>query len=186
MAGPPRRRPSHAAAERDHNDDCSDTEQDLPPPYPDRDLVASSIFQPRIAVVLKVPERWHAWLFFGRLLSIFPAIFYAIQPLLTLAVQIVPLAVPGGMKAADAAAAAAAGGNGGGTSSGGAAGGSYADAAAAAFSGALVGVAACPPSSWPPGHPEIPFPWTEMSLGLMWVWNTRQILSIRTEEGHLC
>ncbi|KAK1992981.1 hypothetical protein LX36DRAFT_674160 [Colletotrichum falcatum] len=114
-----------------------------PPSYPFHapDLaLSSSLLEPRIAVVLNVPKRWRPWLFACRLLSIFPAIFWALQPALTLLVQIIPVAVPGGKRAVEAAAAVP------------------------GFAGA-----ACPsPPDWPPGHPEIPFPWTEMSLGLMW------------------
>ncbi|KAK2022370.1 hypothetical protein LX32DRAFT_710355 [Colletotrichum zoysiae] len=89
---------------------------DNPPSYPFHapDIaLSSSLLEPRIAVVLNVPKPWRPWLFACRLLSIFPAIFWALQPALTLLVQIIPVAVPGGKKA-------------------------------------------------------IPFPWTEMSLGLMW------------------
>ncbi|KAF6811952.1 N-glycosylation protein eos1 [Colletotrichum sojae] len=151
---PPRRR-SVAAAEREHNNHHSDPEcddSDLPPPY-DPDLVSSSLLEPRIAVVLNVPKPWRVWLFFCRLLSILPAIFYAIQPAVTLLVQVVPVAVPGGRKSLAGGSAAGMGG---------------AAGEGAASYAALVGVAACPPSSWPPEHPEIPFPWTEMSLGLLW------------------
>ncbi|WDK23541.1 hypothetical protein CGRA01v4_14833 [Colletotrichum graminicola] len=118
-----------------------------PPSYlslaPDLAL-SSSLLEPRIAVVLNVPKRWRPWLFACRLLSIFPAIFWALQPAVTLLVQIIPVAVPGGKKAVEAAAAASGVG-------------------VAGFAGST-----CPPPNWPPGHPEIPFPWTEMSLGLMW------------------
>ncbi|KAK1730060.1 N-glycosylation protein-domain-containing protein [Colletotrichum acutatum] len=91
---------------------ADDTTSGHPPPY-NPDLVSSSLLEPRIAVVLNVPKPWRPWLFACRLLSIGPAIFWALQPALTLLVQIIPVAVPGGKKA-------------------------------------------------------IPFPWTEMSLGLMW------------------
>ncbi|KXH60380.1 hypothetical protein CSAL01_12621 [Colletotrichum salicis] len=128
---------------------ADDTTPGLPPPY-NPDLVSSSLLEPRIAVVLNVPKPWRPWLFACRLLSIGPAIFWALQPALTLLVQIIPVAVPGGKKAVDAAAAAASGVGVGGVVGGGFAGSS------------------CPPPNWPPGHPEIPFPWTEMSLGLMW------------------
>ncbi|KAK1982741.1 N-glycosylation protein-domain-containing protein [Colletotrichum cereale] len=118
-----------------------------PPLYPSHapDLaLSSSLLEPRIAVVLNVPKPWRPWLFACRLLSIFPAIFWALQPALTLLVQIIPVAVPGGKKAVEAAASGVAVG-------------------VAGFAGST-----CPPPNWPPGHPEIPFPWTEMSLGLMW------------------
>ncbi|KAK1967720.1 hypothetical protein LY78DRAFT_746266 [Colletotrichum sublineola] len=124
-----------------------------PPSYPFHapDLaLSSSLLEPRIAVVLNVPKPWRPWLFACRLLSIFPAIFWALQPALTLLVQIIPVAVPGGKKAVEAAAAASGVGVGVG-------------AGAAGFAGTT-----CPPPNWPPGHPGIPFPWTEMSLGLMW------------------
>ncbi|KAK1460864.1 hypothetical protein CPAR01_14933 [Colletotrichum paranaense] len=128
---------------------ADDTTSGHPPPY-NPDLVSSSLLEPRIAVVLNVPKPWRPWLFACRLLSIGPAIFWALQPALTLLVQIIPVAVPGGKKAVDAAAAAASGVGVGGVVSGG-------------FAGST-----CPPPNWPPGHSEIPFPWTEMSLGLMW------------------
>ncbi|KAI3550114.1 hypothetical protein CABS01_10563 [Colletotrichum abscissum] len=128
---------------------ADDTTSGHPPPY-NPDLVSSSLLEPRIAVVLNVPKLWRPWLFACRLLSIGPAIFWALQPALTLLVQIIPVAVPGGKKAVDAAAAAASGVGVGGVVSGG-------------FAGST-----CPPPNWPPGHSEIPFPWTEMSLGLMW------------------
>ncbi|OBR05786.1 LOW QUALITY PROTEIN: hypothetical protein CH63R_09906 [Colletotrichum higginsianum IMI 349063] len=118
---------------------------DNPPSYPSYppDLaLSSSLLEPRIAVVLNVPKPWRPWLFACRLLSIFPAIFWALQPALTLLVQIIPVAVPGGKKAVDAAAAS---GVGVGVGVGG-------------FAGST-----CPPPNWPPGHPEIPFPWTEMT-----------------------
>ncbi|KAJ0300000.1 hypothetical protein COL516b_008738 [Colletotrichum fioriniae] len=85
-----------------------DTTSGHPPPY-NPDLVSSSLLEPRIAVVLNVPKPWRPWLFACRLLSIGPAIFWALQPALTLLVQIIPVAVPGGKKAVDAAAAAASG-----------------------------------------------------------------------------
>ncbi|KXH55024.1 hypothetical protein CNYM01_03424 [Colletotrichum nymphaeae SA-01] len=128
---------------------ADDTTSGHPPPY-NPDLVSSSLLEPRIAVVLNVPKPWRPWLFACRLLSIGPAIFWALQPALTLLVQIIPVAVPGGKKAVDAAAAAASGVGVGGVVGGG-------------FAGST-----CPPPNWPPGHSEIPFPWTEMSLGLMW------------------
>ncbi|GJC85614.1 hypothetical protein ColLi_08452 [Colletotrichum liriopes] len=134
---------------------------DNPPSYPSYtpDLaLSSSLLEPRIAVVLNVPKPWRPWLFACRLLSIFPAIFWALQPALTLLVQIIPVAVPGGKKAVDAAAAS---GVGVGVGVGG-------------FAGST-----CPPPNWPPGHPEIPFPWTEMSLGLMLINYTPQATIIR-------
>ncbi|GJD03933.1 hypothetical protein ColKHC_12758 [Colletotrichum higginsianum] len=85
---------------------------DNPPSYPSYppDLaLSSSLLEPRIAVVLNVPKPWRPWLFACRLLSIFPAIFWALQPALTLLVQIIPVAVPGGKKAVDAAAASGVG-----------------------------------------------------------------------------
>ncbi|KAK1480982.1 hypothetical protein CCUS01_16042 [Colletotrichum cuscutae] len=136
---------------------ADDTTSGHPPPY-DPDLVSSSLLEPRIAVVLNVPKPWRPWLFACRLLSIGPAIFWALQPALTLLVQIIPVAVPGGKKAVDAAAAAASGVGVGGVVSGG-------------FAGST-----CPPPNWPPGHSEIPFPWTEMSLGLMWVCGSIALL----------
>ncbi|GKT45976.1 uncharacterized protein ColSpa_06157 [Colletotrichum spaethianum] len=132
-----------------------------PPSYPSYtpDLaLSSSLLEPRIAVVLNIPKPWRPWLFACRLLSIFPAIFWALQPALTLLVQIIPVAVPGGKKAVDAAAAS---GVGVGVGMGG-------------FAGST-----CPPPNWPPGHPEIPFPWTEMSLGLMLINYTPQATIIR-------
>ncbi|TEA20240.1 N-glycosylation protein eos1 [Colletotrichum sidae] len=126
-----------------------------PPPYNDPDLVSSSLLEPRIAVVLNVPKTWRPWLFACRLLSIGPAVFWALQPALTLLVQIIPVAVPGGKSAAANIASTA------GLPTG------------LAGTGSSIGNGignpangVCP--SWPPGHPEIPFPWTEMGLGLMW------------------
>ncbi|OLN86054.1 N-glycosylation protein eos1 [Colletotrichum chlorophyti] len=125
-----------------------DDDDGLPPYHSyNPDLVSSSLLEPRIAVVLNVPKPWRPWLFFARLLSIAPAIFWALQPALTLLVQIIPVAVPGGKKAVDAAAASGVG----------------VEVGVGAFAGTT-----CPPPNWPPGHTEIPFPWTEMSLGLMW------------------
>ncbi|KAJ3943235.1 hypothetical protein N0V92_013757, partial [Colletotrichum tropicale] len=81
--------------------------------------ISSSLLEPRIAVVLNVPKAWRPWLFACRLLSIGPHIFWALSPAVTLLVQIIPVAVPGGKKAAanlaaaglgNAAAAAAAAG----------------------------------------------------------------------------
>ncbi|KAF9871891.1 hypothetical protein CkaCkLH20_10523 [Colletotrichum karsti] len=164
MAPPGPRRPSSSYSHHHHAQNGSSSPDDLPPPY-NPDLVASSLLEPRIAVVLNVPKPWRPWLFACRLLSIFPAIFWALQPALTLLVQIIPVAVPGGKKAATTAGNLASAGF-----------GNAAAAAVTGLSGAVGGVvpgggaagAACPPSNWPPGHPEIPFPWTEMSLGLMW------------------
>ncbi|KAL0937986.1 uncharacterized protein CTRU02_207717 [Colletotrichum truncatum] len=159
MAPSGARRPS--SSHNNHNyTNGSSPEDDRPPPY-NPDLVSSSLLEPRIAVVLNVPKPWRPWLFACRLLSIGPAIYWALSPTLTLLVQIIPVAVPGGKKAAANLASTG-----------------LANAAATGLSSALSGgtgavaagaaAAACPPSNWPPGHPEIPFPWTEMSLGLMW------------------
>ncbi|KAE9578513.1 hypothetical protein CGMCC3_g5580 [Colletotrichum fructicola] len=177
MAPPGPRRPSTTSSQNGHpphhHRDApsypSGTDDiDLPPPYANThnaDHISSSLLEPRIAVVLNVPKAWRPWLFACRLLSIGPHIFWALSPAVTLLVQIIPVAVPGGKKAAanlaaaglaNAAAAAAAAGA---AATGGL---SYAGG------GVAGGAGACPPSNWPPAHPAIPFPWTEMSLGLMW------------------
>ncbi|KAJ0273492.1 hypothetical protein Brms1b_009915 [Colletotrichum noveboracense] len=131
MAPPGPRRPSTTSSQNGHpphnHRDApsypSGTDDiDLPPPYANThnaDHISSSLLEPRIAVVLNVPKAWRPWLFACRLLSIGPHIFWALSPAVTLLVQIIPVAVPGGKKAAanlaaaglgNAAAAAAAAG----------------------------------------------------------------------------
>ncbi|KAK2764707.1 hypothetical protein CKAH01_04872 [Colletotrichum kahawae] len=143
---------------------------DLPPPYANAgssaDHISSSLLEPRIAVVLNVPKAWRPWLFACRLLSIGPHIFWALSPAVTLLVQIIPVAVPGGKKAAANLAAAGLGNAAAAAAAGAAATGGLRFAAGGL--GVVGGAGACPPSNWPPAHPAIPFPWTEMSLGLMW------------------
>jgi hypothetical protein len=57
-----------------------------PPPYSTAGNGAShtpaadsSVLQPRVAVVLGVPKRWHPFLFIARLFSIFPALWWGIR-----------------------------------------------------------------------------------------------------------
>ncbi|KAL2758418.1 hypothetical protein ACRALDRAFT_2025984 [Sodiomyces alcalophilus JCM 7366] len=56
-------------------------------------LLSASFLEPRIAVVLEIPQSWRPWLFFGRLLSICPAIYWGLQPTLELLIRVI-LALP--------------------------------------------------------------------------------------------
>lgn len=52
--------------------------------------VPSSVLQPRVAVVLNVPDRWHPWLFALRLCSILPASWWGLPSLLRLLLRLLP------------------------------------------------------------------------------------------------
>ncbi|ROT41707.1 hypothetical protein SODALDRAFT_271453 [Sodiomyces alkalinus F11] len=60
---------------------------------PSPGLLSASFLEPRIAVVLEIPKSWRPWLFFCRLLSICPAIYWGIQPALELFIRVM-LALP--------------------------------------------------------------------------------------------
>ncbi|KAL2209279.1 hypothetical protein CC79DRAFT_669978 [Sarocladium strictum] len=49
-----------------------------------------TVLQPRIAVVLNVPRRWHTWLFALRLLSIVPALWWGVPTALRVLLRILP------------------------------------------------------------------------------------------------
>ena len=51
-------------------------------------VAAPSLLQPRMAVVLGVPEKWHALLFACRLLSIVPAVWWGLPSALRFLVQV--------------------------------------------------------------------------------------------------
>ncbi|OAA60145.1 N-glycosylation protein EOS1 [Cordyceps fumosorosea ARSEF 2679] len=52
--------------------------------------VHPSMLQPRVAVVLNVPPRWHPWLFALRLLSCLPAAWWGLPSALHLLLRVVP------------------------------------------------------------------------------------------------
>ncbi|KAI9163508.1 hypothetical protein HJFPF1_05125 [Paramyrothecium foliicola] len=52
--------------------------------------VHPSILQPRVAVVLNVPSRWHPWLFALRLCSILPAVWWGLPSALQLLLRLLP------------------------------------------------------------------------------------------------
>lgn len=52
--------------------------------------VHPSILQPRVAVVLNVPQPWHPWLFALRLLSCLPAAWWGLPSALHLLLRLLP------------------------------------------------------------------------------------------------
>lgn len=52
--------------------------------------VYPSFLQPRVAVVLKVPQPWHPWLFALRLCSILPALWWGLPSALQLVLRLLP------------------------------------------------------------------------------------------------
>ncbi|KAF4467545.1 hypothetical protein FALBO_5584 [Fusarium albosuccineum] len=52
--------------------------------------VHPSLLQPRVAVVLNVPQPWHPWLFTLRLVSILPALWWGLPSALQLLLRILP------------------------------------------------------------------------------------------------
>jgi hypothetical protein len=122
-------------------------------------IVSASILEPRIAVVLKVPKPWRPWLFFSRLLSICPAIFWGLRPALQLVTRAL-LALP--LSALLEAAADM------GVNVGEAAHNSQWKEAAVTQTQLICPAGA--PGAWPTprGRPFM-YPWTEMVLGVMWV-----------------
>lgn len=52
--------------------------------------VHPTLLQPRVAVVLNVPQPWHPWLFVLRLLSILPALWWGLPSALQLLLRILP------------------------------------------------------------------------------------------------
>ncbi|KAH7358595.1 N-glycosylation protein-domain-containing protein [Plectosphaerella cucumerina] len=121
-------------------------------------IVSASILEPRIAVVLKVPKPWRPWLFFSRLLSICPAIFWGLRPALQLVTRAL-LALP--LSALLEAAADM------GVNVGEAAHNSQWKEAAVTQTQLICPAGA--PGAWPTprGRPFM-YPWTEMVLGVMW------------------
>lgn len=137
-----------------------------PPPRrrPSPGLVPASFLEPRIAVVLNISKRWRPWLFFSRLLSICPAIFWGVRPALQLVLRAL-LALP---LSALLEAAAGVGVNVGDVAAcqdqwrGGHAVQAQTTCPAGDFHGNLGG--------WPTPRPKAAlYPWTEMILGTIWV-----------------
>lgn len=122
-------------------------------------IVSPSILEPRIAVVLKIPKPWRPWLFFARLLSICPAIFWGLRPALQLFTRAL-LALP---LSALLEAAADMGVNVGEAAH-------YSQWKEAAPTQTQLICPAGTPGAWPTprGRPFM-YPWTEMALGVMWV-----------------
>ncbi|KJZ79366.1 hypothetical protein HIM_01517 [Hirsutella minnesotensis 3608] len=67
-------------------------QQQQPPPPSSSTPISGypSILQPRVAVVLKVPQLWHPWLFALRLCSILPALWWGLPAGLQLLLHLLP------------------------------------------------------------------------------------------------
>ncbi|KAM4065062.1 N-glycosylation protein [Hirsutella rhossiliensis] len=97
-----KRRPASAAARSPSS--LSDPDSNIPPavsasstPTPTTSSSATpppsvypSFLQPRVAVVLKVPQPWHPWLFALRLCSILPALWWGLPSALQLLLRLLP------------------------------------------------------------------------------------------------
>jgi hypothetical protein len=78
--------PTPAAHATSVSASASSPSSSLPPPPP----VHPSILQPRVAVVLNVPTKWHPWLFALRLCSILPAVWWGLPSALQLLLRLLP------------------------------------------------------------------------------------------------
>lgn len=74
---------AHAARSK-HRRSRTDLSQPSPPP------VHPSLLQPRVAVVLNVPQPWHPWLFALRLCSVLPALWWGLPCALQLLLRLLP------------------------------------------------------------------------------------------------
>lgn len=123
---------------------------------PSPGLLSASFLEPRIAVVLEIPQSWRPWLFFCRLLSICPAIYWGLQPALELLIRVI-LALPWSALLEALGADL-------GTPDDILPGESICPAGPRSLGPLFTGA---PPGMRLPGRSR--YPWTEMALGVIWV-----------------
>ncbi|KAL7822772.1 N-glycosylation domain-containing protein [Trichoderma gracile] len=82
--------PAAPAADADRSGPRSDSGSGSGPGAGAQNPPVPSMLQPRVAVVLNVPQPWHPWLFALRLCSILPALWWGLPSLLRLLLYFLP------------------------------------------------------------------------------------------------